>query len=221
MKNQEKNEPIWLFDLDNTLHHADAGIFYLINRKMTEFLQNRLNLSEKEANYLREHYWHCYGATLAGLRLHHKEIDVQEFLQFSHPMSEILPLLQAEENLLATLSALSGKKVIFSNAPLFYIKQLLDKLDIHHLFDEIFGIDSFDYDHKPQKESYAAVCRALNVESKQCIMVDDSAANIHAAKQFGMRTIWYGKQVHALPFTDGIARNMRELLDVSFQLSSI
>ena len=36
------NETVWLFDLDNTLHNADAGIFYLINRRMTEYLAGRL-----------------------------------------------------------------------------------------------------------------------------------------------------------------------------------
>ena len=28
------SQPVWLFDLDDTLHRADAGIFRLINRRM-------------------------------------------------------------------------------------------------------------------------------------------------------------------------------------------
>mgnify|MGYP006981340438 CR=1 FL=1 len=32
------SHPVWLFDLDNTLHHADAGIFRLINQHMTDNL---------------------------------------------------------------------------------------------------------------------------------------------------------------------------------------
>ena len=32
---------VWLFDLDNTLHHADAGIFQLINRHMTDYLAQK------------------------------------------------------------------------------------------------------------------------------------------------------------------------------------
>ena len=34
--------PVWLFDLDNTLHNADAGIFYIINRAMTDYMAQRL-----------------------------------------------------------------------------------------------------------------------------------------------------------------------------------
>ena len=61
--------PVWLFDLDNTLHNADAGIFYIINRAMTDYMAQRLKLSEEAASDLRQDYWHRYGATLAGLQI--------------------------------------------------------------------------------------------------------------------------------------------------------
>lgn len=73
------HSPIWLFDLDNTLHNAEAGIFYIINRAMTEYMAGRLKLSEEGASQLRQEYWHRYGATLAGLQIHHPEIDIDEF----------------------------------------------------------------------------------------------------------------------------------------------
>lgn len=62
------HSPVWLFDLDNTLHNAEAGIFYIINRAMTEYMAQRLKLSEEAASDLRQDYWHRYGATLAGLQ---------------------------------------------------------------------------------------------------------------------------------------------------------
>ena len=51
------SQPVWLFDLDDTLHRADAGIFRLINLRMTEFMARELSLSLPEASDLREHYW--------------------------------------------------------------------------------------------------------------------------------------------------------------------
>ncbi|MFA8356891.1 HAD family hydrolase, partial [Burkholderia ubonensis] len=30
--------PVWLFDLDNTLHHASHAIFPEINRAMTQYI---------------------------------------------------------------------------------------------------------------------------------------------------------------------------------------
>ncbi|MGN6847071.1 pyrimidine 5'-nucleotidase, partial [Neisseria sp. P0021.S005] len=52
------HSPVWLFDLDNTLHNAEAGIFYIINRAMTEYMAGRLKLSEEAASHLRQDYWH-------------------------------------------------------------------------------------------------------------------------------------------------------------------
>lgn len=54
----QENPTVWLFDLDNTLHNADAGIFTLINRAMTRYMARRLKLSESAASDLRQDYWH-------------------------------------------------------------------------------------------------------------------------------------------------------------------
>ena len=79
------SQPVWLFDLDDTLHRADVGIFRLINRRMTEFMARELNLGLPEASDLREHYWRLYGATLGGLQQHHPQVCPAEFLRQSDP----------------------------------------------------------------------------------------------------------------------------------------
>ena len=124
------NETVWLFDLDNTLHNADAGIFYLINRRMTEYLAGRLNLPEEEASRLRQDYWHRYGATLAGLQIHHPEIDVGDFLRQSHPLDEILAKLTPIEGTEETLGRLKGRKTVFSNGPSFYVRAVVNALGL-------------------------------------------------------------------------------------------
>ncbi|MDO4696893.1 MAG: pyrimidine 5'-nucleotidase [Neisseria sp.] len=202
---------IWLFDLDNTLHRADKGIFYLINRRMTVFLQRRLHIGEAEADRLRAHYWHEYGATLTGLRLHHPEISLRDFLAFSHPMDEILPKLVPEAGTATLLSRLHGRKAVFSNGPGFYVRTLIGGLGLSETFEALFGTDDLDFACKPQSEAYHAVCKQLDVPPEQCILVDDSAGNLHTAKQLGMTTVLFGPQAHELPFADGTARNMAEL----------
>jgi len=41
---------VWVFDLDNTLHNATPHIFPHINRSMTAYVQQHLQLDEAEAN---------------------------------------------------------------------------------------------------------------------------------------------------------------------------
>ncbi|MCF7520873.1 pyrimidine 5'-nucleotidase [Neisseria sp. ZJ106] len=204
-------ETVWLFDLDNTLHHADAGIFRLINRAMTDYLADSLNLPHRKASQLREDYWHRYGATLAGLRLHHPEIDIMAFLRASHPMPQLLAALQPMPDTAKTLSALSGRKAVFSNGPSFYVDGLLRALRLDTFFERSFGTDTFGLLYKPNPQAYLEVCRQWSVAPQQCVMVDDSAANLRTAKDLGMMTVWFGKGAHKLPFVDYAAADMREL----------
>ena len=203
--------PVWLFDLDNTLHHADAGIFTLINSRMTDFLARALHLDTEAASRLREDYWHRYGATLAGLQRHHPEVSISDFLRDSHPLPELLAALRPMAGTAATLSALPGRKAVFSNGPSFYVRALVAAMALDAHFDALFGTDDFGWLYKPAPAAYLNVCAALGTEPAHCILVDDSAANLHAAKALGMRTVWYGHTAAPLPFTDAVAADMHAL----------
>ncbi len=203
--------PVWLFDLDNTLHHADAGIFQLINRHMTDYMAKKLHLSQEKASNLRQDYWHRYGATLAGLQLHHPEIDIHDFLLQSHPLEPILAALQPMEQVSETLPNLHGRKAIFSNAPSFYVEALASAMQLDTYFDALLGTDNFGLYYKPADQAYLTVCRLLQTQPADCIMIDDSADNLHAAQRLGMRTVWFGQQSHDLPFVDFAAKDFAAL----------
>ena len=215
----QENLTVWLFDLDNTLHDADAGIFTLINRAMTGYIAQRLRLSDQAASDLRQEYWHRYGATLAGLQIHHPEIDIAEFLRESHPIDEILTRLHGMPETQDTLSRLKGRKAVFSNGPSFYIRAVSDTLGLTKSFDALFGTDDFGLLYKPNPQAYLNVCRLLDVPPERCVMVDDSADNLHQAKALGMKTVWFGAKSHALPFIDASVSNMAQLAQYAETLS--
>ncbi|ASK28474.1 pyrimidine 5'-nucleotidase [Neisseria chenwenguii] len=204
-------QPVWLFDLDNTLHNADAGIFRLINQTMTDYLAGRLKLPREEASQLRQDYWHRYGATLAGLQRHHPEIDVMEFLRESHPLDEILAKLTPAAGTKQVLNRLKGCKAVFSNGPTFYVEAVVGALGLSDEFALLAGTDSFGLLYKPHPQAYLNVCARIGTASGQCIMVDDSADNLHEAKNLGMQTIWFGQKAHDLPFVDFAAPDMAAL----------
>lgn len=206
---------VWLFDLDNTLHNADVGIFQLINQNMTKYLSEKLSISWVEASALREKYWNEYGATIAGLRLHHPHISIDEFLRFSHPEELVNQALVADINLQKTLRQINGVRVVFSNGPSFYASNILRQLNIDELFEYVFGCDDFNYFYKPDIYAYHTVCRNINSLPEQCVMVDDSLANLFVAKNMGMQTIWFGENAHAKPCVDYVAHNWADLANVS------
>ncbi len=204
---------VWLFDLDNTLHYADTGIFYLINRHMTAFIAQALDLDHDAASALRQDYWHRYGATLAGLQQHHPEISIDDFLRQSHPLPQILNALVPVAGAAETLGRLKGRKAVFSNGPSFYVRALVQAMGLAHCFEALLGTDDFGLAYKPAEKAYLTVCRQLAAAPHDCIMIDDSANNLHAAKALGMRTVWYGQRVHELPFVDFAAPDMAALAE--------
>ena len=182
-------------------------------------MAQRLKLSEEAASDLRQDYWHRYGATLAGLQIHHPEIDICEFLRESHPIAQILAKLQGMEGTESVLGRLKGRKAVFSNGPSFYVRAVIGALGLANRFDALLGTDDFGLRYKPDPQAYLTVCRLLDAAPEQCIMIDDSADNLHQAKELGMKTIWFGSKAHPLPFTDAVAKDMQALAECAEKLS--
>ena len=126
---QRARSVLWIFDLDNTLHNASAHVFPHINRSMTAYLQQHLQLEEPAANDLRMHYWRRYGATLSGMMRHH-DTDPDHFLWHTHQFPDLENMVLREPRLRHVLRRLPGKKVLFSNAPQHYVTAVLKLLRI-------------------------------------------------------------------------------------------
>ena len=73
----------WLFDLDNTLYDGATKVFEQVDRKMTKFISDKLNVNPEEARKIQKNYFQEYNTTLNGMIKHHK-IDADEFLEFVH-----------------------------------------------------------------------------------------------------------------------------------------
>lgn len=180
---------VWIFDLDNTLHNATPHIFPHINRSMTAYLQQHLQLDEAVANALRIDYWQRYGATLTGMMRHHAT-DPDHFLQQTHQFPELDKMVLREPRLSHVLKALPGKKIVFSNAPQHYANAVLKLLRIDDLFDDVIAIEHARYRPKPDSFGFLKLLRKHKVKAAQCVMVEDSLDNLRTAKKLGMRTVW-------------------------------
>lgn len=203
--------PVWLFDLDNTLHDAGAHIFPHINRAMTAYLAQRLELSLEEAGALRSHYWTRYGATLRGMVRNHGERPAR-FLAATHRFDDLPAMVVFDRALLAQLRRLPGKKYIFSNAPRSYVDEILRITGLARVMDGSFAVEDLGYHPKPQIRAYRAVLRRLKVPAQRCIMVEDTAMNLRPARQLGMHTLWITpRPAPRPPWVERQYRNARNL----------
>ena len=181
-------ERVWLFDLDNTLHDAGPHIFPHINRSMREYIERHLGVDEAEATRIRQHYWFRYGATLAGLVRHHG-VDPRHFLRETHRFENLARLMVFDRALGPMLRKLSGRKIVFSNAPLAYANGVLDIMGIHRHFDSIWSIERLRFQQKPRLAGFHRLLKRERLRPGQCVMIEDSAANLLPARQLGMKTV--------------------------------
>ena len=199
-----------MFDLDNTLHNAGAHIFPHMNRAMTQFLQDYLDLDETGANELRERYWLRYGATLQGLMRHHGS-DPGHFLWPTHQFQALHRMVLRQRGLRAALQRLPGRKLVYSNAPAHYIHRVLELLGIADLFEEVFTIEHAGYRPKPDAHGFRRLFRRMRLNPADCIMVEDTLANLKTAKKLGMKTVLVGALPKRPSCVDLSVRSVLEL----------
>ncbi|WP_173766213.1 pyrimidine 5'-nucleotidase [Nitrogeniibacter mangrovi] len=184
--------PIWLFDLDNTLHNASAHIFPHINSAMTAYIERHLRVDTAEANRLRMHYWQRYGATLLGLIRHHGT-DPAHFLAETHRFDRLHDMLVFDRALRHRLRQLPGRKIVFSNGPGAYARAVLNLMGVERCFDDVFAVEEMGLQPKPQTAAFRRLLIAHRLDPRRCVLVEDSLENLHAAKRLGMKTVWISR----------------------------
>ena len=192
---------VWLFDLDNTLHDADPHIFPHIHRLMTDYLCKHLQLDSETATQLRERYWARYGITLLGMMRNHGT-DPHHFLHHTHQIPDLEEKVIAERGLDAMLQRLPGKKIIFSNAPLQYIEDVIAVAGIARRFNSIYSIERLRFEAKPSIGGFIRVLRNEGLNPRSCVMVEDTLPNLKTAKRLGMKTVWVSANTRRPPYVD-------------------
>jgi putative hydrolase of the HAD superfamily len=192
---------VWVFDLDDTLHNASAHIFPVMNDAMTQYIQYALNLDKPSADQLRKHYWRIYGATLKGLMRHHGT-NPHHFLDETHKFPDLTERVIQTVRLRHTLLSLSGRKVIFTNAPRNYALRVLDLLGIRDIFELIFSVESSGFHAKPTHRGFQTLLRSIRANPSDCIMLEDNLPALMTAKRLGMKTIWISRKLSKPNFVD-------------------
>jgi len=188
-----KRHPVWLFDLDNTLHDASHAAFEPISAAMTRYIAEHLELADDAATALRQRYWKRYGATLLGLVRHHA-IDAAHFLDHTHRLPNLEARLRSSAHDRAALRRLPGRKFVLTNAPRAYALRVLDSLGVAAQFDGVLSIEDMAmFGHirpKPDARMLRRVAARLKVAPTRCVLVEDTLEHQKAARGLGMTTVW-------------------------------
>jgi putative hydrolase of the HAD superfamily len=185
--------PVWLFDLDDTLHDASHAAFGPMHLAIGDYIATHLGIAGAEADALRRRYWLRYGATLLGVVRHHG-VRAAHFLEETHRLPGLEHRLRDSAHDRATLRRLPGRKFILTNAPRAYAMRVLDTLGLTRFFDGIITIDDMtmfgQLRPKPDARMLRRVAARLGVLPSRCVLVEDTLVHQKAARRVGMRAIW-------------------------------
>ncbi len=178
---------VWIFDLDNTLYPPSCRLFDQMNRKMTDFIMQTLDVDETEADERRTEYWREHGTTLKGLMTRHA-IAPSVFLDFVHDID--LAGLAPAPDLALAIDRLPGRKIVHTNGDRAYAGRVLAQRGLEGAFDAVYGITESAFIPKPDRAAYDLIVAADGFDPRRAAMFEDTARNLIEPHGMGMRTIW-------------------------------
>ena len=92
------------------------------------------------------------------------------------------------------LGSLALRKVVYTNATSEYGWRVLRALDVDDHFEQVVGIEEVNLRNKVHRDAYEHMLTLISAHSSNCIMVEDWASNLEAAKELGMTTILVGTE---------------------------
>ena len=176
----------WIFDLDNTIYPAESGLFDQISQRITLFIQQQFGLGHDDALARQKDLLSRYGTTANGLR-HEYDIDPQKFMDFVHSID--LKGFRPDPEIDAAITALPGKKVIFTNGTKDHASQILEAMALSHHFEGIYDIFDANHRPKPEPDIYHEVVGRFGINTETAVMIEDMAVNLKPAAKMGVTTV--------------------------------
>jgi putative hydrolase of the HAD superfamily len=207
------HSPVWLFDLDNTLHDASFAIFPAISANMNTYIARVLGdgvtpATKEAVDAARIGYWKRYGATLLGMIRHHR-VDAAHFLRETHDIGELHDIVRFERGLERLLRRLPGRKILLTNAPTEYANGIVRHLNLQRRFNGRVAIEDMrvhgQLRPKPSTLMLRRLLRRQRLSPRRCILVEDTLVNLKSAKRLGLRTAWVTQYLRVLDPVVGMA----------------
>ncbi|SDW29557.1 pyrimidine 5'-nucleotidase [Litoreibacter albidus] len=176
----------WVFDLDHTLYPPEMQLFDQIEVRMANWVMKELGVDRPEADRLRAKYWREHGTTLAGLmRVHGVEPD--GYLLDVHDID--FTVLTPDPMLRRAITALPGRKIIYTNGTAPYAENVLKARGLSGLFDATYGVEHADFHPKPDRAAFEKVFATDGLDPTTSAMFEDDPRNLAIPHAMGLRTV--------------------------------
>jgi putative hydrolase of the HAD superfamily len=162
---------------------------------MTDFIMTELKIDAEAATALRRRFFQQHGTTLRGL-MNDYGMAPTRFLEYVHEID--LSSVSPDPELTAALTALPGRKLVFTNGTVAHAERVLARLGLGEHFCGIHDIVSCNYVPKPDPSGYRSLIERHGIAPARTAMVEDMAKNLAPAAALGMTTVWVKGGPHAV-----------------------
>lgn len=176
----------WVLDLDNTLYPAGSALAEQVTHGILSSVAEFYGTDVAGARRIQAELVAQYGTSLRGA-MTTRDIDPHEFLSFERRID--YTVLSPDPTLADALSALPGRRYVYTNGSAYHAEQALRQLGLTACFDGIFDILAGDLIPKPYEESFDAFLTRFTVDPGRAAMFDDLPVNLEVPRARGMATI--------------------------------
>jgi putative hydrolase of the HAD superfamily len=176
----------WVLDLDNTLYPAGSALSAQVNDGILASLAEIYETDRGGAVQIQAELIAAHGTSLRGA-MTTRNIDPHEFLSFERRID--YTVLTPDPALAKALSALPGRRYVYTNGSAYHAAQALRQLGLTACFDGVFDILAGDLIPKPYEESFDAFLTRFTVDPGRAAMFDDLPVNLEVPRARGMATI--------------------------------
>ena len=178
---------VYIFDLDQTLYPIGNSLFHQTSAYARAIITKVSGMED-------ETYYAMYQKYFAQRKDPFREmckdynIPVESFMNYHmHNDYSVLSPCTVTRSLLQKLSA--KDKIIYTDSTIHHVNKALQALELEDVFSKIVDIYDMDLRAKGCLDSFDHILEKLDINGAECVMVEDSARNLVAAKNSGMRTV--------------------------------
>jgi putative hydrolase of the HAD superfamily len=176
----------WVFDLDNTLYPHHLNLWQQVDVRIRDYIARFLDVTHDEAFRVQKDLYKRYGTSMRGLMTEHG-MQPDDFLDFVHQIDH--SPLEPNAALGAALEKLNGRKLILTNGTRKHADAVMQRLAVHHHFEDVFDIIAAELEPKPQAQTYDRFLARHGVDPAKAAMFEDLARNLEVPHALGMTTV--------------------------------
>ena len=221
-----------IFDFDGVITDSEVLHLRAFNRSLVPF-GIEITMKDYYQNYLGFSDFDCYRVLIEKSLLKIDEQQINDILKIKSRIFEELTRTEGRtiEGVHEFLTMLEQNKIpmaICSGSLLVEIELMLDEAKLRHFFTTIVSAEQVKKG-KPHPEGFLLSLLKLNevctphINSKECVVIEDSQWGLKAAKDAGMHTIGVTNSYDAdqLTLAEKVVSRLTELtLDDLYQLCS-